>query len=95
MNIQEMLSNVLRSSQENLTVLNFALLFPRIFQTDQTRTANYSRYSPHIKSSLFRTFYTVQPRPKKHPDMILFEVFMKSIDLIAQQQILHSALFIL
>ena len=33
--------------------------------------------------------YTVKPRPEEHMDMILFEVFLKSIDLIPQQQILQ------
>ena len=32
---------------------------------------------------------TVKPRPKAHMDMILFEGFLKSIDLIPQQQILQ------
>ena len=32
---------------------------------------------------------TVKPRPEAHIDMILFEVFLKSIDLIPQQQILQ------
>ena len=32
---------------------------------------------------------TVNPRPEAHMDMILFEVFLKSIDLIPQQQILQ------
>ena len=32
---------------------------------------------------------TVRPRPEAHMDMILFEVFLKSIDLIPQQQILQ------
>ena len=32
---------------------------------------------------------TVKPRPGAHMDMILFEVFLKSIDLIPQQQILQ------
>ena len=29
--------------------------------------------------------HTVKPRPEAHMDMILFEVFLKSIDLIPQQ----------
>ena len=33
---------------------------------------------------------TVKPRPEAHMDMILFEVFLKSIDLIPQQQILQQ-----
>ena len=32
---------------------------------------------------------TVKPRPEAHIDMILFEMFLKSIDLISQQQILQ------
>ena len=32
---------------------------------------------------------TVKPRPEAHMDLILFEVFLKSIDLIPQQQILQ------
>ena len=32
---------------------------------------------------------TVKPRPEAHMVMILFEVFLKSIDLIPQQQILQ------
>ena len=32
---------------------------------------------------------TVKPRPEAHMDMILFEVFLKSIVLIPQQQILQ------
>ena len=40
--------------------------------------------------SLSRWFKdTVGPRPEAHMDMILFEVFLKSIDLIPQQQILQ------
>ena len=31
------------------------------------------------------TIDTVKPRPEAHMDMILFEVFLKSIDLIPQQ----------
>ena len=34
---------------------------------------------------------TVKPRPEAHMDMILFEVFLKSTDLIPQQQILYNA----
>ena len=34
--------------------------------------------------------HTVKPRPEVHMDMILFEVFLKSIDLIPQQQILQG-----
>ena len=33
--------------------------------------------------------HTVKPRPEAHMDMIHFEVFLKSIDLIPQQQILQ------
>ena len=33
--------------------------------------------------------YTVKPRPEAHMDMILIEVFLKSIDLLPQQQILQ------
>ena len=32
---------------------------------------------------------TVKPRPEAHMDMILFEVFLKSMDLIPQWQILQ------
>ena len=32
---------------------------------------------------------TVKPRPEAHMDMILFEVFLKSIDLIPQQQVVQ------
>ena len=32
---------------------------------------------------------TVKPRPEAHMDMILFEVFLKSIDLNPQQHILQ------
>ena len=35
------------------------------------------------------TVPTVKPRPEAHMDMILFEVFLKSMDLIPQQQILQ------
>ena len=35
------------------------------------------------------THTTVKPRPEAHMDMILFEVFLKTIDLIPQQQILQ------
>ena len=37
----------------------------------------------------FLIFSTIKPRPEAHMDMILFEVFLKSIDLIPQQQILQ------
>ena len=37
----------------------------------------------------FRNVHTVKPRPEAHIDMILFEVFLKSIDSIPQQQILQ------
>ena len=33
--------------------------------------------------------HTVKPCPEAYMDMILFEVFLKSIDLIPQQQILQ------
>ena len=36
---------------------------------------------------------TVKPCPEAHMDMILFEVFLKSIDLIPQQQILQRHYF--
>ena len=39
--------------------------------------------------SLVLIYGTVKPRPEVHMDMILFEVFMKSINLIPQQQILQ------
>ena len=32
---------------------------------------------------------TVKPRPEAHMDMILFEVFLKNIHLIPQDQIVH------
>ena len=38
-------------------------------------------------------WYTVKPRPQAHMDMIPFEVFLKSIDLIPQQQILKWHLY--
>ena len=31
---------------------------------------------------------TIKPRPEAHMDMILFEVFLKSINLIPQQKML-------
>ena len=37
----------------------------------------------------YQALYTVKPRPQADMDMILFEVFLKSIDLIPQQQILQ------
>ena len=37
-----------------------------------------------------KCMYTVKPRREAHMDMILFEVFLKSIDLIPQQQILQQ-----
>ena len=47
---------------------------------------------PKCKFVVFWTFLTfnVKPRPEAHMDMILFEVFLKSIDLIPQQQILQQ-----
>ena len=36
---------------------------------------------------------TVKPRPEEHRDMILFEVFLKSIDLIPQSTDITTALF--
>ena len=33
--------------------------------------------------------HTVKPRPEAHIDMILFEVFLKNIHLIPQDQILQ------
>ena len=47
-----------------------------------------------LKQCLDRHFvqdllHTVKPRPEAHMDMILFEVFLKNIDLIPQQQILQ------
>ena len=47
----------------------------------------YWSYNFHSVSALLRD--TVKPRPEAHMDMILFEVFLKSIDLIPQQQILQ------
>ena len=35
----------------------------------------------------FIFYTTVKPRPEAHMDMIFFEVFLKSIDLIPQPQI--------
>ena len=42
-----------------------------------------------ISNRMISNFYTdtVKPRPEAHMDMILFKVFLKSIDLIPQQQI--------
>ena len=34
--------------------------------------------------------HTVKPRPEAHMDMVLSKVFLKSIDLIPQQQILQQ-----
>ena len=42
-----------------------------------------------LKQRLPFLLNTVKPRPEAHMDMILFEVFLKSIDLIPQQQILQ------
>ena len=53
-----------------------------------TRDEIYHTHYPHIDCSV-RINHTVKPRPEAHMDMILFEVFLKSIDLIPQQQILH------
>ena len=39
--------------------------------------------------AMYLLFATIKPRPEAHMDMILFEVFLKSIDLIPQQQILQ------
>ena len=39
------------------------------------------------------TAYTVKPRPEVHMDMILFEVFLKSIELIPPQQILQGTIY--
>ena len=38
---------------------------------------------------LEKQIHTVKPRPEAHMGMILFEVFLKSIDLNPQQQILQ------
>ena len=57
---------------------------------------NYSIYllSHSLEYGLiFRVPSTVKPCPEAHMDMILFEVFLKSIDLIPQQQILQRHYF--
>ena len=47
-------------------------------------------FSAFIKPSINENAWnTVKPRPEAHMDMILFEVFLKSMDLIPQQQILQ------
>ena len=46
-----------------------------------------------ISMELTKIWRTVKPHPEAHMDMILFEVFLKSIDLIPQQ--ITMALFIL
>ena len=38
---------------------------------------------------MYLSMHTVKPRPEAHMDMILLEVFLKSINLIPQQQILQ------
>ena len=44
----------------------------------------------YLNENLFNNQHiTVKPRPEAHMDLILFEVFLKSIDLIPQQQILQ------
>ena len=49
-----------------------------------------------ILSRNLKRAYTVKPRPEAaHMDMILFEVFLKSIDLIPQQQIYNSTIYII
>ena len=42
-----------------------------------------------LDAILTRSSLPVKPRPEAHMDMILLEVFLKSIDLIPQQQILQ------
>ena len=39
--------------------------------------------------------HTVKPRPEAHMDMILFEVFLKSIDLIPQQILQRHYIYII
>ena len=51
-------------------------------------------FSPWTKISVIPWVHklrsnTLKPRPEAHMDMILFEMFLKSIDLISQQQILQ------
>ena len=41
------------------------------------------------KGSVQAPHYTVKPRPEAHMDMILFEVFLKNVHLIPQEQIVQ------
>ena len=48
-----------------------------------------------LKCDIF-VYISVKPHPEAHIDMILFEVFLKNIDLIPQQHIyITTTLFIL
>ena len=40
-----------------------------------------------LRRYLWPVLYTVKPRPEAHMDMIIFEVFLKNIHLIPQDQI--------
>ena len=45
----------------------------------------------NVETALYRIIIiiTVKPRPKAHMDMILFEVFLKNMHLIPQDQIVQ------
>ena len=40
-------------------------------------------------------YHTVKPRPEAHMDMILFEVFLKSIDLIPNNRYYNGTIYII
>ena len=45
--------------------------------------------SNNFPNEVIVNMHTVKPRPEAHMDMILFEVFLKNIHLIPQDQIVH------
>ena len=49
----------------------------------------------HLHGKLSNQSHTVKPRPEAHMDMIVFEVFLKSIHLIPQQQIYNGTIYII
>ena len=46
-------------------------------------------FTLYIYHHCLMVYYTVKPRPEAHMDMILFEVFLKNIHLIPQDQIVQ------
>ena len=62
----------------------------RCFSHDTViQAANFTKCKIIIKSCMYILMHAVKPRPEAHMDIILFEVFLKNIHLIPQDQIVQ------